>query len=411
MKLSEWLEHISLQHSKTIDMGLDRMREMVGRLDLERPAEKVVTVAGTNGKGSAVIATESLLLSAGMSVLSSISPHVKIFNERIRINGEEASDLDICSAFQSIDEARLLDRELPLTYFEYSALASLYLAKMKKVNVAIFEIGLGGRLDAFNVIDAHSAVITSIGYDHMEFLGNNLESIGREKAGILRPDQRVVLGPDMPESVTQCCDKLELVPRTYGEDFVADSSTLSQRWNLKGDSYYIADIPLTNLAPQNIAIAFETATTITTVEHDYLKKSSLNRHFPGRLESLEYSGRKFVLDVAHNPQGVEFLLSQLKLRNYCVGAVVCGMLANKEHAAVWQKMEALHELPWFIVSTEGERSYPNHLLVENFSDSCTPVENVEEAVSSAIKKTSTTGIVLVFGSFNIVERVGDYLAV
>ena len=214
MKLQEWLEHISLQHSKAIDMGLDRMREMVGRLDLENPAEQVVTVAGTNGKGSTVIAMESLLLSAGMAVLSSISPHVKRFNERIRINGEEASDLDICSAFQSIDEARLLDKEIPLTYFEYSALASFYLAKMKQVNVAIFEIGLGGRLDAFNVIDAHTAVITSIGYDHMEFLGNNLESIGREKAGILRPEHRGVLGPDMPESVIECCDKLDLSPST-----------------------------------------------------------------------------------------------------------------------------------------------------------------------------------------------------
>ena len=411
MKLPEWLEHISQQHSKAIDMGLDRMREMVGRLDLERPAEKVVTVAGTNGKGSTVIATESLLLSAGMSVLSSISPHVKNFNERIRINGEEVSDSDICSTFQSIDEARLLDREIPLTYFEYAALASLYLAKISQVNVAILEIGLGGRLDAFNVIDAHTAVITSIGFDHMDFLGNSLESIGREKAGILRPDQCVVLGPDMPKSVTQCCDKLDLAPRIYGEDFVADSGTFSQRWNLKGDDYYIADIPLTNLAPQNIAIAFETADTITSMKQDYLKKSSFNRHFPGRLESLEYSGTKFVLDVAHNPPGVEFLLAQLKLRNYQVGAVVCGMLANKEHAVVWEKMETLHELPWFVVSTEGERSYSNKILVENFSDSCIAVQTVEEAVSSAVKETSSIEIVLVFGSFNIVERVGDYLAV
>ena len=410
MKLQEWLEHISLQHSKAIDMGLDRMREMVGRLDLENPAEQVVTVAGTNGKGSTVIAMESLLLSAGMAVLSSISPHVKRFNERIRINGEEASDLDICSAFQSIDEARLLDREIPLTYFEYAALASLYLAKMKQVNVAIFEIGLGGRLDAFNVIDAHTAVITSIGYDHMEFLGNNLESIGREKAGILRPEQRVVLGPDMPESVIECCHKLDLSPRIYGKDFVADSSGVSQCWNLNADDYHVTDIPLTNLAPQNVAIAFETAKTITAIKHDCLKKSSLIRHFPGRLEPVEYSGRKFVLDVAHNPQGVEFLLTQLKLRSYQVGAVVCGMLANKEHSAVWQKMEALHELPWFIVSTEGERSYPNNLLLEHFSDSCTPVDTIEKAVSSAVKETGSMGIVLVFGSFNIVERVGEYLA-
>ena len=411
MKLPEWLEHISVQHSKAIDMGLDRMREMVGRVDLERPAEKVVIVAGTNGKGSTVISAESLLLSAGMSVLSSISPHVKRFNERIRINGEEAFDADICSAFQTIDDARLLGDEIPLTYFEYSALASLYLAKTSRVDVAILEIGLGGRLDAFNVIDADTAVITSIGLDHMEFLGNNLDSIGREKAGILRPNQRVVLGPDMPESVIQSCNKLDLAPRIYGKDFFADINTDSHCWNLKADGYHIADISLTNLAPQNIAVAFETVNTIASMEHDYLKENSLNRHLPGRLESVEYSDAKFVLDVAHNPPGVNFLLAQLKLRSYHVEAVVCGMLVNKEHSAVWQEMEALHEVPWFILGTEGERGYPNQLLVENFSDSCIPVETVEEAVTLAVKESSSIGIVLVFGSFNIVERVGDYLAV
>ena len=203
--LNNWLAHISSQHEQVIDMGLCRMQDMVQRLDLACPAPKVITVAGTNGKGTTATAIEALLLAHGLSVGTTLSPHINRFNERIRISGVQASDAKICAAFAAVDAVR---RDLPLTYFEFSALAALWCFKDAAVDVAILEIGLGGRLDAFNVVDADIAVITSIGLDHQEYLGDTRELIGAEKAGILRAgQQQVILGADMPQSVfTAECD-------------------------------------------------------------------------------------------------------------------------------------------------------------------------------------------------------------
>ena len=193
-ELDRWLSFIQEQHVKDIDMGLDRMNLMIARLALTSPHYKVITVAGTNGKGSTCVATEQLLLSHGLRVGTTLSPHVFRFNERIRIQGEELSDRDICDSFKIIEDAR---DGLPLTYFEFSSLAALVVFGQADLDIAILEIGLGGRLDAFNVIDADVAVITSIGYDHQEFLGDSLEEIGAEKAGIFRSEQTVVLGEEL----------------------------------------------------------------------------------------------------------------------------------------------------------------------------------------------------------------------
>ena len=172
--LPSWLEYISQQHPEVIDMGLGRFSQVQRSLNLKQPAPKVITVAGTNGKGSTARVIEALLLDAGYSVGTTLSPHVWRFNERIRIDGEEASDATICAAFAAVDVAR---GDLPLTYFEFSALAALFCMAQSQVDFAILEIGLGGRLDAFNSVDADVAVITSIGLDHQAFLGNTREEM------------------------------------------------------------------------------------------------------------------------------------------------------------------------------------------------------------------------------------------
>ena len=166
-ELDEWLTFIANQHSVGIDMGLDRFHQVLRLLNLSRPAPQVITVAGTNGKGSTCVAAEALLLAHGVSVGCTLSPHIRQFNERIRLNGAQASDASICSAFAAIEAAR---GDIPLTYFEFGALAALYCMAAAKVQVAILEIGLGGRLDAFNAVDAQIAIITSIGLDHQAFL-------------------------------------------------------------------------------------------------------------------------------------------------------------------------------------------------------------------------------------------------
>ena len=205
--LSTWLTYIDGQHAQSIDMGLARFTRVLNDLDLQQPAPRVITVAGTNGKGSTVRVMETLLLQGGVTVGATLSPHIWRFNERIRINGEDASDESICAAFAAIDRAR---GDTPLTYFEFGALAALYCMAQARVQVAILEIGLGGRLDAFNAVDADVAVITSIGLDHQAFLGDTREAIGFEKAGILRPGQRVVLGQNMPSTVdARCSEQVE----------------------------------------------------------------------------------------------------------------------------------------------------------------------------------------------------------
>ena len=216
MDLSSWLDYIGQQHSEAIDMGLERFSQVQYSLNLKQPAARVITVAGTNGKGTTARVIEALLLDAGYSVGTTLSPHVWRFNERIRIDGKEADDAAICNAFAAVDDAR---GDLPLTYFEFSALAALFCMARSQVDFAILEIGLGGRLDAFNAVDADVAVITSIGLDHQAFLGDTREAIGGEKAGILRAGQRVVLGQNMPESVYARCRTLDLTPKCWGEDF------------------------------------------------------------------------------------------------------------------------------------------------------------------------------------------------
>ena len=167
--LEKWLAFIEQQHVKDIDMGLERMNLMIERLKLDFSDQKVITVAGTNGKGSTCVAIEQMLISHGLKVGATLSPHVIRFNERIRLQGEELSDRVICESFELIEKTR---DEIPLTYFEFSSLAALLVFAQHDLDIVILEIGLGGRLDAFNAIDADIGVITSIGYDHQEFLGN-----------------------------------------------------------------------------------------------------------------------------------------------------------------------------------------------------------------------------------------------
>ncbi|MGK0223740.1 MAG: dihydrofolate synthase/folylpolyglutamate synthase, partial [Limisphaerales bacterium] len=196
--LEDWLTHIDGRNWQTVDMGLDRIIEMLERLNIQKPAPYVITVAGTNGKGSTCYACEALLLAHGLTVGTAISPHIDRFNERIRVNGEEVADDVIVSAFEAVEVHR---KTLPLTYFEYCVLASFWLFRQCNVDVAVLEIGLGGRLDGFNVVGADSAVITSIDLDHQAILGDDRETIGAEKAGIFRPGQRIILAENMPNSV------------------------------------------------------------------------------------------------------------------------------------------------------------------------------------------------------------------
>ena len=224
--LEQWLEWQTVLHDKAIDLGLDRVREVADRLGIDKIAERVIIVAGTNGKGSSVAAYENWLHRAGFSVASYTSPHLLVYNERIRHNLKLADDREICEAFDAVETARA---ETSLTYFEFGTLASLYFMQQRQPDFAILEVGLGGRLDAVNIIDADLVHLTPISLDHQAFLGNDRESIGFEKAGVLRRGVKVVLNDaDPPQSVLAEIERLDCQCVRIGRDYHLDQREDSQ---------------------------------------------------------------------------------------------------------------------------------------------------------------------------------------
>ena len=347
--LDQWLEYIQEQHDKEIDMGLDRMFEMVERLDLNPITPKVVTVAGTNGKGSTCITIEQLLLSHGLKVGTTLSPHVFRFNERIRLQGGELSDQEICGHFETIELAR---EGLPLTYFEFSSLAALVAFSQCDLDVVILEIGLGGRLDAFNAIDADIAVVTSIGFDHQEFLGESLEEIGKEKAGIFRPGQKVVLGADMPRTVYEASKALGVKKVRW-----AKTSDIKKVKALRGptEDLNMEAIPRGSLAAHNLSLALEVTRELVDIDPSIVVQMLPAISLQGRMTELLLDGHNYVFDVCHNSQGAEFFVRELKLRGIEPEFIICGMFRNKDHQQVFREVSRNIDAEWILIDTLGAR--------------------------------------------------------
>ncbi len=406
--LESWLDYIGNEW-RSMEFGLDRMRAMVERLALSQPAPRVITVAGTNGKGSTVATAEQLLCHAGVSVGATFSPHVHQFNERIRIDGAQLTDEAICTAFSAVEEVR---DDTPLTYFEYAALAALWSFKQAHVDVALLEIGLGGRLDAFNVIDADVAVITSIGRDHEQFLGSDLDSIGAEKAGILRAGQAVVLGRDMPASVMRACRELSLEPLIAGVDFDVVVDSANGCWQL--DSAHDTTtrrLPLRALAPENVALAWHAVSALDDVLNlngEHLDAANASAWLPGRMQEVMLEDRRWILDVAHNPAGAEFLAAQLARRGLAPALVVCGMFRDKRHAAVQAALKRHVDAPWWVVSTRGERGFEAQDLAGALDGTAQTVE-WEELVDAVRSATRAGDVILLLGSFDVIEHFGSVL--
>lgn len=409
--LDEWLQHAEGVHHVGIDMGLERVGLVADRLGFtapeRRPAQRSVIVAGTNGKGSTCVALEALLRAAGLRVGTTLSPHVHRFNERVRIDGGEASDAMLCDAFAAVDAARA---EVPLTYFEFSALVALYCFRAAAVDVAILEVGLGGRLDAFNLVSADVAVITSIGLDHQAFLGDDLESIGREKAGVLRPAQRVVLGAEVTASVTAAAAELGCAVTRLGTDF----HVVERRsdWDFRGACRFDA-IPRGALAPHNCALAMEAAAALAALPVDTPRVLAA-AGLPGRFETWRLGGAVgplLVLDVAHNPAGAGFLRDQLARRlpgRHFVA--VAGMLEDKDSAGVGSALAGLVRY-WVCVPTHGPRGLSGTALAARLGagSDAVAVADPAEGVRRALSLCAPGDGILAFGSFSLVERVRDLL--
>ncbi|MAK93842.1 MAG: bifunctional folylpolyglutamate synthase/ dihydrofolate synthase, partial [Gammaproteobacteria bacterium] len=285
--LEEWLTHISRVHPREIELGLGRVQCIAQSMSLSNPS-KVITVAGTNGKGSVVSVMESLLCHAGIPVGAYTSPHLHCFNERIRLQGLPCDEDLICEAFSEIDAIR---GELSLSYFEFATLAALWIFRRKRVSVALLEVGLGGRLDAVNVLDPDVSVITAVGLDHQDWLGDSREEIGLEKAGILRQGGNFVCGdPDPPLSVIRKARELSCISLYQGQEFglrTDEQSEETQWWGVKPDgSGMCASFPaVTAVLPLNVSTALQAlASAGTEVDLEQAAGILATVRAPGRQE-------------------------------------------------------------------------------------------------------------------------------
>ena len=421
--LHEWLDWQEGLHPSTIELGLERVTKVFKRLHPSLPSIPVITVAGTNGKGSSVALLESIYQKAGYQTGVYTSPHLLRYNERIHLNGEEVDDDVICEAFERIDQARLENNaEISLTYFEFGSLAALDIFYRAKPDVIILEVGLGGRLDVVNIIDADVALITSIGIDHTAWLGHDRETIAVEKAGIMRKNKPVIFSsPDMPKSIKQVANEKGAVLYRRGQDFDWEkafaASGTPPSWNWKSEKKQRTALPLPNIRGDHqvdnaagVLMAMECLADKLPVNQQQVKAGLLSVSILGRFQCLttDSSNTLHILDVAHNEDSMA-CLAELLDEFSCEGKTlaVLGMLEDKEHVKALSRIFPQIS-SWFIADLEVPRgmkganlarvvkSIDNNVLVNEFP-------NVAEAIKAADLAANSEDRVLIFGSFYTVE--------
>jgi dihydrofolate synthase / folylpolyglutamate synthase len=409
--LGQWLDYIEHLHPQAIAMGLERVAATRHVLSLS-PSFPVITVGGTNGKGSASAILEAILSAAGYRVGCYTSPHLLRYNERIRIDRSEASDADLASAFTAVETARGTTR---LTYFEFGTLAAVLLFVRHRVDIAVLEVGLGGRLDAVNAFDPDCAVVTSIALDHMDFLGATREQIAYEKAGIFRGGRPAICADsDPPESLRRHAAaigaRLLLIGADFG--FVADKGHW-QYWGPGGRKTGLPHPALRGayqLANASAALAaLDTLRDRLPVGMNDIRAGLLHAECPGRFQVLP--GRPVViLDVAHNPQAAAALAENLTRSGpFRRTIAVFAMLGDKDIGGVARELKA-HIDQWFIAGTGGPRGADAGRLVEALRAAAVTVpvatcSSIADAYAQACDLATENDRILVFGSFYTVAAV------
>lgn len=398
----DWLSYLENRHPKEIQLGLTRIKKVACGLDLLDLAEVVITVAGTNGKGSTVAVLEAIYQAAGYQVGTYTSPHLLVFNERIRLNGQPISDIDLCQALTYIEQGR---GQTPLTYFETATLAAFWYFKHKRPDVVILEVGMGGRLDATNVIDPDLAIITTIAMDHQQYLGHDKETIGFEKAGILRPDIPFIYADSTPpKSIVKHAESLHAKQYVLNEHYSFEClSATKMQIIFQGNRWEPVSKPA--LHPQMVAAA---------IMGSYLLNERLpvnHAHRQAAMQSVMLAGRQqmiagricTILDVAHNPQAVE-LLAEFVKKKRGKGAVhaVFSALHDKDFYGLIKPMQPIVE-QWYPALLHANRAASESLLQEAFSNIlCSrPVcyQSAYQAYDAALNQAKTGDVIVVYGSF------------
>lgn len=416
--LKQWLSYLEHLHPNEIDMGLARVQDVAQRLRLPRIAQKVVTVTGTNGKGSTCALLASLVMGQGLTVGVYSSPHLLRYNERIRINGDEVSDTQLCAAFTAVEAAR---GEVSLTYFEMGTLAAFWLFTQQPLDIVILEVGLGGRLDAVNIVDADIAVVTSIGIDHKDWLGDTRDSVAYEKSGIFRSERPAVCGDiDPPEQLLTQAALLETPLALRGRDFDLAFGEQSWHWrgvDVQGNPIQLQHIPLLSLPAENAAVALQVYALLdlpwqSQVMLDSLRQSTMQ----GRLQEvrLQWQGRslKMMLDVAHNPHAAQYLANRLagqpiKGRRLAV----LGVLDDKDLSGVLDCMQA-QIADWAVAALPTARSCRVEDLQNTLASRQAHVSSfatVAQAIDAQCAQASEDDQIIIFGSFYTVAEALHWL--
>ncbi|MAD77234.1 MAG: bifunctional tetrahydrofolate synthase/dihydrofolate synthase [Rheinheimera sp.] len=402
--LADWLYYIEQSHPiDKIELGLGRVSEVAGRADLAQLPGKVILIAGTNGKGSTARTLEQLLLAQGYRVGVYSSPHLLRFNERLRIN---AQDVDDDLWVEALSKVEVLRKNIGLTYFEFTTLAAFAILKGQPVDFCLIEVGLGGRLDATNIVSPDISVITTIDLDHQDWLGNDLDSIGFEKAGVFRQDQSVVIGDlQPPQSVLARAAALNCAALRVNQDYFFQQATDSWNWQCGSANYQ--QLPLPGLPVQNVATSLAVLSQLSLLpEQAELARVLTTLSLSGRMQFLQHQPA-IMIDVAHNPQSTRYLadrLAELKPAYNRVIALV-GMLKDKDIAQALAPLTSVID-QWHLSSLPGPRGAAASQLAQVLAQTdCQQHPDVASAFNDVRNLLQQDDLLVIFGSFVTVSAV------
>ncbi len=411
--LAQWVERVEAMHPQNIALGLDRIRLVKDRLDLVFNCP-IVIVGGTNGKGSTCAMLETIWMTAGYRVGQYTSPHIHHFNERIRINGRMVDDEALVSAFEAVEAVR---DDVPLTFFEFTTLVAMKLFADAGLDVVVLEVGLGGRLDAVNLLDADVAIVTNVDIDHVAFLGDTKEKIGFEKAGIYRKGRTAVYGEaNPPQSLLDHASEIGADLKCYGKDYAGEKD--GDVWHYRGpNGSKLWDLPLPALYGERQIV---NAATVLTAVHELqgrlpvyiesIAEALRNVRLPGRFETIGQDPLT-IIDVSHNPHAAEVLAGNLKALP-CAGRTlaVYGAMADKDIDGVIAVLKDQIDA-WYVSNLPLPRAADAEMLRQKLLASGVPdgqisvFEKAEDALQSAQKNALKNDRIIAFGSFWVVTGI------
>ena len=415
--LQDWLHDIEGRHPREVDLGLARVGGVAARMGLGRPARFVATVAGSNGKGSTVAFIEAVAGASGLRTGAYTSPHLRVYNERVRIDGEAVDDASLVAAFEAVEAAR---GDATLTYFEYGTLAALWLFERAGLDLAVLEVGLGGRLDAVNIVDPDVAVITTVDLDHQDWLGPDREAIGREKAGIARAWTPLVLGEDdPPSSVLGHAYAIGASAIRAGSDYRFGRDDAGDGWWWREPGFELV-LPLPGMAApaqlRNAAAAIAALRALDVeIDDAAWARGVAAARVPGRLQRFERDGVEVLVDVGHNPQAARALAEWLHEAPAMRTVAVYGALADKDAVGVVAAIAPFVDA-WHLagIAGAGGRGRDADALADALAGTAAATaqrhRDPAAALSAALAQAHPGERVIAFGSFHVAGAALAWLA-